>query len=653
MKQLILLAITFVIGQSTFGQNDPVIMTIDDKEITKTEFLQIYLKNNNDPKYDKASLDEYVKLFTKFKLKVAEAEALGYDTIPKLIKELNGYTKQLALPYLVDSLKMDDLVKEAYFRTKNEVRTSHILIKVSPKAKPSDTLAAYNRIIALKERIEKGEAFEKVAKEASQDPSAANNGGDLGYFTAFQMLYQFEDPAFKTNVGAITMPFRTRYGYHILKVTDKRKARGSIETAHIMIAARDTDGSEAMEDSRNKANEIYQLLNDGADFEALVEKYSDDPSSVNKGGRLPTFGTGTTTRMVPEFEDVAFALKNDGDYSEPVKTPYGFHIVKRLKWMDVPAFEAMEENLASRVAKDERSKQTQNSFVLKLKEAYGFKDKSKKRLNWFYENLDSTFFQGKFNANEIPKDKPMFVMNKRKFTTKEFGKYLETYHRGLKSEGSMNPIIDQHYKSWEKQAILDYEESMLAGKYPAFKALITEYHDGILLYEVMSDLVWNKAMKDTVGLKKFHSSRKSNYIWGTRYDSDVFECYSKEAAREVYNLLNSEAADTLEIVDIVRAVNGESELKVRHRNGKFDTNKTNYLKGRKLSAGVNQLIEHNEKCYIVNVYEILRPSEKEFTEAKGAITSDYQNYLESEWLKELKKKHKVTIYKDALYSIGN
>ena len=161
MKQLILLAITFVIGQSTFGQNDPVIMTIDDKEITKTEFLQIYLKNNNDPKYDKASLDEYVELFTKFKLKVAEAEALGYDTIPKLIKELNGYTKQLALPYLVDSLKMDDLVKEAYFRTKNEVRTSHILIKVSPKAKPSDTLAAYNRIIALKERIEKGEAFEK------------------------------------------------------------------------------------------------------------------------------------------------------------------------------------------------------------------------------------------------------------------------------------------------------------------------------------------------------------------------------------------------------------------------------------------------------------------------------------------------------------
>ena len=217
----------------------------------------------------------------------------------------------------------------------------------------------------------------------------------------------------------------------------------------------------------------------------------------------------------------------------------------------------------------------------------------------------------------------------------------------------MNPIIDQHYKSWEKQAILDYEESMLAGKYPAFKALITEYHDGILLYEVMSDLVWNKAMKDTVGLKEFHSSRKSNYIWGTRYDSDVFECYSKEAAREVYNLLNSEAADTLEIVDIVRTVNGESELKVRHRNGKFDTNKTNYLKGRKLSAGVNQLFEHNEKCYIVNVHEILRPSEKEFTEAKGAITSDYQNYLESEWLKELKKKHKVTIYKDALYSIGN
>lgn len=653
MKRLFVLAITLVLAQTAFSQTDPVIMTINDKEITKTEFLQIYLKNNNDPKYDKESLDEYVELFTKFKLKVAEAEELGYDTIPKLVKELNGYTKQLALPYLVDSLKTEDLVKEAYERTKNEVRAAHILIKVSPKASPADTLAAYNRILGIKKRIEDGDDFATVARETSQDPSATQNSGDLGYFTAFQMVYQFEDQAFKTDKGKVSMPFRTRFGYHILQVSDKRKARGSIESAHIMVAARETDGPKAIEDAQNKINEIYTLLQDGGNFEELVKKYSDDPSSVNKGGKLPTFGTGTTTRMVPAFEDAAFALKNDGEFSKPVQTNYGFHIVKRLKWMDVPPFEELEENLSARVAKDERSKQTQSSFVAKLKVDYKFKDKSKKRKKWFYENLDSTYFQGKFTADQVTKDKPMFKLDKKKFTTKQFAKYLENNHRGLRANGSMNPIVDQQYKSWEKEAILNYEESKLAGKYPEFKALVTEYHDGILLYEVMSDLVWNKAMKDTVGLKNFHEGRRADYVWGTRYDSDVFECYSKDAANDIHGLLTSEAADTMTVVQIVGEVNGESELNVRHRNGKFDTSKTRYLKDKTLSKGVNDIYEHDGKFYVVRIAEILEPTEKEFGEAKGAITSDYQNYLEQEWLKELRKKHTVTVNKEALYSIGN
>ncbi|NRA10486.1 MAG: peptidylprolyl isomerase [Crocinitomicaceae bacterium] len=652
MNKFIVLAITLVLGSSTFSQEDPVIMTIDDKEITKTEFLQIYLKNNNDPKYDKQSLDEYVELFTKFKLKVAEAENLGYGTIPKLVKELRGYTKQLALPYLVDSLKTEALVKEAYYRTANEVRASHILIKVNPKASPKDTIGAWNQIMQLKRKIEGGEDFATVAKTSSQDPSAANNSGDLGYFTAFQMVYQFEDKAYKTEVGKVSMPFRTRFGYHILKVDDKRAARGSIETAHIMVSARESDGPEVMDDTRNKINEIYDLLNNGGNFEELVKKFSDDPSSVDKQGKLPAFGTGSTTRMVPAFEDAAFALENDGDFSKPVKTAYGFHIVKRLKWSPVPKFDKLEDNLSSRVAKDERSKQTQNSFVSKLKVEYKYKSKAKKGLKWFYENLDSTYFQGKFSADQVTKNKPLFKLDKKKFTSKEFAEFLASSHRGIRQNGSMNVLVDNQYKIWEKNAILDYEESKLTGKYPAYKALVTEYHDGILLYEVMSDLVWNKAMKDTTGLKEFHAGHKGDYIWGTRLNSDIFECYTAEAAKTVFSLLTSEGADTLEVVQVVGLVNGESELNVRHRNSKFDTSKTRYLKEQNLGMGVNEVYEYDGKFYVIRVDEILEPSEKEFGEAKGAITSDYQNYLEQEWLKELRKKHTVNINKEALYSIG-
>ena len=211
MRKITLVAFSFLFSLGLSAQVDPTIMTINDKKITQSEFLQIYLKNNPDPKYDKASLDEYMELFTKFKLKVAEAEALGYDTIPKLVKELNGYKTQLALPYLVDSAKNESLINEAYDRTKNEIKASHILIKLNPNASPEDTLMAYNKIMALKKRIDNGEDFEMVAmgKDGSEDPSVTSNGGNLGYFTAFQMVYPFEDAAYNTPIGKVSNPFRT------------------------------------------------------------------------------------------------------------------------------------------------------------------------------------------------------------------------------------------------------------------------------------------------------------------------------------------------------------------------------------------------------------------------------------------------------------
>jgi peptidyl-prolyl cis-trans isomerase SurA len=654
MKRLFVLTIALVLAQVGIAQEDPVIMTINNKKITKSEFLQIYLKNNDNPKYDKASLDEYMELFKKFKLKVAEAEALGYDTVPKLVRELNGYTKQLALPYLVDSTKIEELVKEAYDRTKNEVRASHILIQVTENALPKDTLAAYNKIMKLRQRVLDGEDFGSVASGpgGSEDPSARSNKGDLGYFTAFQMVYPFEDKAYRTEVGKVSMPFRTRFGYHIIYVEDKRPARGSMESAHIFVSARSNEPQEAIESSRKKAEEIYGLLEDGANFEELVRKHSDDPSSVNKEGKLPPFGTGTTTRMLPAFEDAAFALKNDGDYSEPIQTDYGFHIIKRIKKHPVPSFEEMRDGLEKRVAKDARSKQTQDSFVKKLKSEYGFKDKSKKGIKWFYENVDSTFYQQSTFKTSLKKDKPLFILDKQKFTQNDFALYLKKNYRGIRRGGEVVAMIDDQYEKWEKEAILDYEESKLADKYPAYKALVTEYHDGILLYEIMSDKVWNKAMKDTSGLKAFHAENKSNYMWNKRYDADIFECKSKEIAQKVHGMLTAEGADTLRIADLVSTINTDSELNTRHRNGKFDVEKSSFVRVKDLQEGVNDIYELNGKYFVVRVNDVIPPGEKEYNEAKGAVTSDYQNYLEEQWLEELEEKHTVSINTEVLYNLG-
>jgi peptidyl-prolyl cis-trans isomerase SurA len=650
MKKQLLIVLSLILSFGALAQKDPVLLEINGKPVTKSEFLQIYLKNNNDPKYDKVSLDEYLELFKKFKLKVAEAEALGYDTIPKLKKELDGYRKQLALPYLIDSAKNEALVKEAYDRTKNEVRASHILIRLESNASPADTLSAYNRIMSLKKRIENGEAFENVAKgkNGSDDPSAANNGGDVGFFTAFQMVYPFEDMAYNTPVNNISEPFRTRFGYHILKVTDKRPARGTIKTAHIMVAVSKDASKDDIQAAEKKINELHEKLKAGENFEALASDHSDDPSTSNKGGVLPQFGTGTTTRMVPVFEDVAFSLKNDGDFSSPVRTEYGFHIIKRLEWKDVQAFTEMKKELQGRVNKDERSKKTQDSFVSKLKNEYGYKDYSKKALKWFIKNIDSTYYVGKWNADKLKSNKPVFTLGKEKFTQQQFANYMVINYRNVRKDDA-KVVIKQQFLAWEKEAILASEEGKLAGKHPEFKALVNEYHDGILLYEIMTDKVWNKAMKDTTGLREFFNSNRSKYMWGNRVDAVVYECLNMDIANEVTKMLKNDTINSKHVLD---KINKESELNLRVRTNKFDKESTSFLKGRDMKIGLNKAFELDGKFYIIKVTELLDPKEKEFSEAKGAATSDYQNFLEKNWLEELAKKHAIKINYDVLYSLG-
>ncbi len=372
-------------------------MEVNGAPVTKSEFLQIYLKNNKDPKFDKASIDEYMVLFKKFKLKVAEAEALGYDTIPKLVKELQGYKRQLANPYLVDSAANNELVQEAYERMKTEVRASHILIRVGPQASRIDTMKAWNKLQSCLTRINKGEPFSSVAKSknGSEDPSVQMNGGDLGYFTAFQMVYPFEDMAYKTEVGKVSMPVRTQYGYHLIYVTDKRPARGRIKVAHIMVQAGSKSTKNEQESALKKINEIYSELNKGAEWNEMVSKFSEDPGSAKNKGELPEFGSGTTQRMVPEFEEEAFKLQKNGQFSKPVKTAYGYHIIKRIRWSDIESFDKLKKTIQAKVNKDVRAKKTQNSFVSKLKTLYGYQ-RNFSGLKSMEKYMDSSYFLGKW-----------------------------------------------------------------------------------------------------------------------------------------------------------------------------------------------------------------------------------------------------------------
>jgi peptidyl-prolyl cis-trans isomerase SurA len=640
-----------LLTQLVFAQKDPVVMTINDKPVTKAEFLQIYTKNNPNPSFDKDSLDRYMQLFEVFKLKVAEAEALGYDTLPRLQKELEGYKKQLALPYLIDSIQNQAMVQEAYNRTATEVRCSHILIKLDPNASPKDTLAAYNRLLGLKARIEKGEDFASVAKSklGSEDPSVVNNGGDLGYFTAFQMVYPFEEKAYTTPVGSVSEPFRTRFGYHILKVTDKRAARGTIKVAHLMISTGREASTETRQNAEKKINEIYDSLSTGASWEKMVNAYSEDANSVKKNGELPAFGSGTSQRMVLEFEDAAFGLKRVGEFSKPVKTQYGYHIIKLIEWTPVKSYDLLRRELQAKVNKDERSKITQDSFVQKLKQQYNYAYKADKGLAWFEQQIDSTFFMGKWKASALKSNKTLFVLGGQKFKQQDFAKYVEKNFRTVRKDAPA-VVVKQLYTQWEKNQILAYEEALLPAKYPAYKALVQEYHDGIILYEIMQDQVWNKAVKDTAGLRAFFMENRGKYVWSQRLDATIYECKDEHVAVQVYGMLVS--SDTITSKEVLDVINKDSELNLKVRMNKFEVAQTPSLKDRNFTQGLNPVYSMDGKWYVVKVAAVLAPGPKEFNEAKGLATSDFQAYLEKKWLEALRLKHKIVINEDVLYQIG-
>ena len=661
MKKLPLLVLGLLFNFVLFAQEDPVVLTIDGEDIHASEFMYIYSKNNDAVSFDKDSLDNYMELFINYKLKVREAKEMQYDTIPRLKRELAQYRKQLSLPYLTDEEKTEELVKEAYERTANEVHAHHILVKMNPNPTPADTMEAYSRAMQLRNRIEKGESFQSVAmsKGGSDDPSVMKNGGDLGYFSALQMVYPFESAAFKTPVGEVSMPVRTRFGYHLIQVEDRRPAKGMIETAHILILSSENDSPEEKQKAEEKINEIYQLLSGGEKFEDLALKYSDDKSSSSKGGLLPIFGAGAKQRMVPAFENAAFALENDGDYTKPVKSMFGWHIIKRIQLIPLPTFEEMERELKMRVERDMRAETTKASFIEKLKKEYNYTSNAPKLMHLLVAHSSDTLFMGKwkgFNTDALD-GKILFEFKDNPFYVKDFEAFL------IKRQTRMRATDRESYLKSQLELMVNdriyaYENDQLEEKYPDFKNLINEYSAGILVFEIMQDEIWQKASKDTAGIRAYFNNHREDFTYDKRYKGDLFICKDKKTAKAVTKMLKT---GKLKGEEIVKMVNHDSQLNIELRSQTFNADKTSEFfvtskNGKKVTKksfkeGVNKAFKRNDEYYVMNVEEILPARQREFSEAKGLVTAAYQNQLEKEWIKSLRSKYTIKIHSENLYNL--
>ena len=641
--------------------SSPTVVTVNGEAVSLSDFEHIYKKNNKEAVITKEDLDEYMNLFINFKLKVTEAEALGMDEDPEFIRELSGYRKQLARPYLVDTELLDEIVLEAHNRQQEEIRARHILVTVSPNAAPADTLRAWNRINRLRNRVLNGDDFETVAraKDGSDDPSAVKNGGDLGWFTAFSMVFAFEEAAYNTPVGELSGIVRTRFGYHFLEVTGRRPAMGEIHVAHIMIKVSNIENKALIHRGKEEIDAVYQLLENGESFESLALKYSADESTKSKGGVLPWFGAG---KMEETFSEASFALENDGDYSQPVLTTYGWHIIKRLGYKAPLTFEEAEKALRKKVSRDKRAEVTKTSFINKLKTEYSFRSFPVRinNIKSAASAIDSVFFPEHPLVYSKTSDlgKTLFSINGNNTTVGDFVEFANSVMIRNLDRGS-DMIIDELLDRLIEEKLLAYEDSMLEKKYDDFRLLINEYHDGILLFELTDEMVWSKAVKDTAGLIAYHEANTSKFMWGERIEMSAYTCENAEIAEQVKKAI--EAGE--DVRELRKTLLQENPLAIKIEEGKFPAGVNTWCDA-VFALRANDQYKASENGYtivempaggnavvIIKVLDFIPPAPKTLEEARGQIIASYQDYLEENWVSSLKEKYTVEVNEEVLYEL--
>ena len=653
-KRLFFVLITTLIFgfQSISAQSDPVLFSVEGNPVSLSEFEYIYTKTNGDKAdFSEKSLQEYLDLYVKFKLKVQRAKEMQLDTIPQLQKELEGYRQQLANSYLVDKEVTEKLVKEAYDRVQRDINVSHIMVIVKANASPKDTLLAFQKINNLKLAIEEGADFAAVASAKSDDKSAKINGGNIGYVTALlpEGFYDFETAAYSLKEGEMTI-VKSAAGYHLLKVNGSRAARGQVEAAHILIRKKKEDNGAS---AKVRIDSIYQVLQSGGkDFETLARTLSQDNLSAGKGGNIGFFGIN---RYEKSFEDTAFGLE-DGKYSGPVETAVGWHIIKKIRTKPAESYDIAKRKLQPRIQKDSRYEVAKVAMLERIKKDGNFK-KMDANFDKYVKGLTDDYKTHRWKPNPAkPQDILFSLDGDANFTVADFEAFSQKNSRDRLRTGrskSLTETVNFVYEKFISESLLKYEERQLDKKYPEFKALMREYEEGILLFEATKMLVWDKASQDSVGLEKYFKANggKRKYMWNERAEVS-FYTLKKEAGKKLKKV--RKRAKRKSPNKVLSKYNKKDNRVLSHRTEIIEKGKNKVvdsLPWKKKSISATEINKRDGSSNFLKIEKILPRSDKTLKEARGYVVADYQDHLEREWVKELKKTYKVEINNDVFKSL--
>jgi peptidyl-prolyl cis-trans isomerase SurA len=646
VKHLLFSYLFFSISLS-WSQNSSkdVLFTIDQKPYFTDEFIRVYNKNLDLVKDEsQKDLNQYLELFVGYKLKVNKAYKLNLQDDEQYKNELKSYRSQLAKNYFNDTKITQELVNEGYERLQKEIKASHILIMCEDNATPEDTLKAYTKAKDIRNRILSGEDFGTLASTLSEDPSAKENKGNLGYFSAFRMVYAFENAAFNTPKGEISKIIRTRFGYHILKVEDVRANRGEVTVAHIMILNPKPEDAD-QDKPKNTINDIYKKLLQGEKFEDLAKQFSDDKSSSSKGGVIMKFSSGQLSSE--EFENASFSLKNVNDISAPFQSAFGWHIVKLIQKHPLKSIDEMKSELETKIERDDRSKKIQSFLKEKLRKKYTLK-KDPKVYAAIEKTVTNDYYESKWTMPTTDFSSILLTIdNTKKIEGKAFVEYLDRQQKAGLTVKPINKLVGQEYEKFIDQELNTYYDSNLEKEFTDFANIMEEYRDGLLLFSLMEKEIWERSKSDTIGLQNFYETQKSKHLWKKRVVVTIFSSTKMDVMKKAKSMLVKGKSEK----DIKDKLNTKDLVNIMATNGTFEEGAEQLPKSLQMETGVSDITKEGEYYFVTKVDKVLPEGYKTLEECKGKVINDYQQFLEQNWVENLKKEFTISINNEVFEKI--
>lgn len=633
---LVLNSLTIISAQNK--SSDSIIFSIDDEVVYKSEFLSQYEKNNNSNyQNDSLSLSDYAELYLKFKLKVKAAKDKGFDTLPKFVKEYESYRKQLADKHISNGKVTDEMVQDIYHRMTNEVNASHILLNLEEDAAPADTLETYNTAIDLLKKIDEGENFQELAMKYSKDPSARMNKGSLGWFKAYKMVYPFETAAYALEVGEVSHPVRTQFGYHLIKKNDERPSKGKLIVAHIMKNLKSQDSTYNAE---KEINQIYQKVKDGEDFSDLAKQFSDHNPTASNGGKLSPFSVGDINSQ--EFGNVAFSLDKNDSISKPFKTQFGWHIVKYIDNIPVEPLDKIKPEVIKRIKTSDRSKRLIKNIKKDLMQKYDASI-NYEVLSLLENRIDESILKFKWTYDENENDKNEWILkiDEHEFMLDEFLEYIKNQQRSLDGK-SISDKINTAIDKFSYAKLIQVHNQNLEKVSPDFSAEIKTYYEGLLLFEIMETQIWKPVQEDSLALKEYYEVNRNDFITKPKIDAILASSKSKKVAKKIKKELKQGQIDVLK---------QNYPLAIFQTLNDIEIDDTALPKNIILQEDYTKIYNHNGQFICLYIKKVYPSENKKFEEVRGEIINTLQKNKENNWINQLKNKYDIYLNTDLIENL--